>query len=157
MPRSKSAYNTHAKRILIEYMESVSDRMLTPSQIYAGLAEYAGENADAPGKSTVYRLLLRLCEEGTLKRFSSVRASAAHCEGGADVSGGLYVYQYAPDSDCTSHMHLRCLHCARTVHADGDAELTALACAVMERHGFRLSDGQTVLYGICPECKDTHS
>ena len=152
MSKSKGAYNTHARRILIEYLTTVSDRTLTPSQIYAGLAEYTGRGAELPGKSTVYRLLSQLCDEGIIKKFSSVKASCSHCSH-TDGSGGLYVYQYSPDTDCSTHLHIRCLLCDKTVHATDDGELSALADALMERHGFELSDGQTVLYGICPVCK----
>ena len=89
------------------------------------------------GKTTVYRAIARLCEEGVLRRY----ASGEH--------DGAALYQYTPCAH--AHLHIRCLKCGKIGHLDCD-EVESFTAHLQGEHGFRLDDGQSMLYGVCKEC-----
>ena len=60
-----ATYNTHQKEMLLSFLKAHSD---TPFSIDALAEELASCFSDAPGKSTVYRLMNTLTENGTVKR-----------------------------------------------------------------------------------------
>ena len=63
------SYNTEQRAMLTGFLKDNNESALSAEEIAEGLKEKYKE--EAPGKSTVYRLLSRLCEEGSVKRFSS--------------------------------------------------------------------------------------
>lgn len=88
------------------------------------------------GEATVFRTLKHLTEEGVLKRFS---------DGGTGS-----VYQY--DGCHGDHLHLKCSGCGALFHLDCHF-VEEIARHFSAEHGFSLDCSQTVLYGLCADCR----
>lgn len=90
------------------------------------------------GRTTVYRCLEKLIEEGSVQKYVA-------------SSGESACYQYLTDDCCHEHFHLKCTGCGKLIHIECGhiAELSEhIAC----EHGFKVDKLKTVLYGICEEC-----
>jgi len=94
------------------------------------------------GKTTVYRVIARLCQTGRLRKY------AAH------TSGGSARFQYNPCQH--SHLHIRCVHCGALAHLHCE-EVEAFSHHLSSHHGFTLDEGQTILYGCCQQCRKAES
>lgn len=131
-------YKTEQKRILKKILEENSDRAYTVEELMEKLAENGSENI--PGKSTVYRLITRLTEEGTVKRF--LRSGSKQL-----------VYQIVNGEHCDSHLHLRCTGCGKLIHLD-ERVSDELLDKVRSISEFSVSEEDTVLLGKCKTCKN---
>ena len=123
-----TSYNTKQRSAVLGFYEKHSGEQYTIDELITGLGD------SAPGKSTVYRLVGRLEEEGALRRFTREGTSKA-------------VYQLAGAKCCSEHLHIKCLDCGLLIHLDHDAqdELT-------KSTGFVIDDGLSMLYGVCADC-----
>ncbi|MEE0062449.1 MAG: transcriptional repressor, partial [Oscillospiraceae bacterium] len=92
----------------------------------------------APGRSTVYRALDRLVEEGTVRRF-------------APESGGSAAYQAMDPGHCDAHLHLKCVGCGRLIHLDTGVS-DALQADLLRAAGFTVDGRSTTIYGTCAAC-----
>ena len=93
--------------------------------------------SESIGKSTVYREVSRLVEEGFVRKYPD--------------SDGYFWYQYAGEH-CHEHFHLRCISCGRIVHLD--CHLMNDVCRhINSEHDFEIDMSRTVLYGVCGKCK----
>ena len=128
-------YNTAGRRKLIEFMSQSGDRPYTVEDIYSAMTE----DGSSVGKSSLYRLLDGLCEEGILRKFRENEQSAA-------------TFQYVgSDADCGQHLHLKCATCGRLIHLEC-AMSRELVSHILEDHGFRIDSKRSVLWGVCEDC-----
>ena len=133
-----SFYHTEQKKLLLDYLDAHKDNSLTIAEITEGLkSEYPSADA-SPGKSTVYRLINKLHEEGKVRRFtkSGTRQSA---------------YQLVEDAHCVSHLHMKCTSCGKLLHVRSDLS-DLLTAHIRANHRFTVDENETVLYGICFSC-----
>ncbi len=132
-----SSYHTEQKRLLTEFLDRHPDEALTVDSLYEGLYAEA-EGRTVPAKSTLYRLLNRLYEEGEVKRF---------------VPDGqkCYVYERIASPLCHSHLHLRCTDCGRLFHMPHE-ESDELLLRIRKDCHFAVSEADTVLLGTCLGC-----
>lgn len=121
-------YNTQQKTALLCFLRKNADRQLTIDEIIDGMGE------TAPGKSTAYRQIKKLCDDGIVHRFSRDGESSA-------------VYQLAGAACCSEHLHIKCVDCGRLMHLD-DAAQELLS----KTTGFVIDDLHSMLYGHCAEC-----
>lgn len=126
-------YLTRQRRRLLDYLSAHTDEQLTARQIADALA------ADHISVSAVYRNLLDLEEEGLLKR--SVR------EGTREV-----YYQYIAAPECQKSLHLSCRACGKSIHL-GQKETEQLLSSTLESTGFQIDRSETILYGLCADCR----
>ena len=108
-------------------------RQMTARQIADALTQ---ENISL---SAVYRNLSDLEADGLLKR--SVR------EGTRDV-----FYQYIAAEECKDSLHLSCRVCGKSIHL-GDAEAERLLDSTLKSTGFQIDKTETILYGVCADCR----
>lgn len=136
----KTTYHTAGRESILHYLADRPDRRLTVEELTAAL-EAEGVTV---GKSTVYRLVGKLCAEGKLKR---VR----------DEARGCCVYTYAEDTHgCDGrHFHLKCLGCGRLFHLEC-RHSEALCEHIEGAHRFRIDSSLTLLYGQCESCQRKH-
>lgn len=127
-------YHTAQKKFLIDFLRDHADEAFTVEELAARLA---GEHA--PGKSTLYRLLPHLVEEGEVKRF--VREGSRKA-----------VYQAVGCRHHDAHLHLKCTDCGKLLHLDDDAS-TAVLRNVLRNSHFAIDERQTVLFGKCGACR----
>ncbi len=130
----KNEYNTQQKLLLTDYLKRHSGRQLSANDIFEGI------KACGVGKSTVYRQIGHLCDEGLLKRFRG--------ENGKSV-----LYQFVDaDRHCNSHFHLKCKSCGVLIHLDCK-KTDELRRHIEKEHRFTINMADTVLYGVCADCR----
>lgn len=130
-------YQTEQKRIILAYMKAHSEEAFTIEELCRRLKEEP-EITAVPGKSTVYRIMPKLVEEGLVKRF--VRGNSRQ-----------FLYQMVCGEHCSRHLHMKCSVCGKLYHME-DTESEALFLQVMKKHHFQLDEGKTVLFGHCEGC-----
>ncbi len=131
----KKTYRTKGKDELIAYLAAHPDCQFTTEELCIAV------NGDAScGKSSIYRRLTQLCEEQTVRKFRS---------DDRDVN----VYQYVgAHCDCSRHFHEKCTACGKIQHLDC-SDSVAFALHLLQEHGFEIDCGQTILYGLCANCR----
>ena len=131
-------YETEQKRLLEALFRADPDRFYTVDEVVEILR--GDSDDDKCSVSTVYRLIARLCEEGTVHKHAR------------DGSRRFY-YQYVRGKECGDHLHLKCESCGRIIHMD-DATSERLLGTVLERNGFSVDGGRTLLFGVCAGCRE---
>ena len=124
----RNSYHTQQKTALLEFLQKNAERQFTIDEIISAL----GENA--PGKSTAYRLIKKLCDENLVRRFTRDGTASA-------------VYQLAGKSCCAEHLHIKCVDCGLLIHLDN-----AACDALAKTTGFVIDDEKSMLYGRCAAC-----
>lgn len=130
-------YQTGQKRILLAYMKAHSEQAFTIEELCERLKKET-VIGPVPGKSTVYRIMPELVEEGLVKRFVKGQSRK-------------FVYQMVCGEHCEKHLHMKCSVCGRLYHME-DEESEALLLQVMKKHHFQVDEGKTVLFGQCESC-----
>lgn len=126
------AYKTKQRDLVLSYLKE-NDRCMSADEIINGLREMGC----AVSKTTVYRTLELFTEDGQTSKFV-----------GAPGESALYRYS----GDHCNHFHLKCTECGKTVCADC-AFISRMQEHFYEHHGFSVSKTQTVIYGICKNCR----
>lgn len=121
-------YNTQQKNALLCFLRQNAESQYTIDEIMDALGD------TAPGKSTVYRQIKRLCDEGTVRRFVREGTNSA-------------VYQLSGEYCCCEHLHIKCLSCGRLMHLDSSAQELLSGST-----GFVIDDVRSMLYGRCAAC-----
>ncbi len=123
-------YKTKQRELIAGFFKDNTDRQFSINDISDMFSE-------SIGKSTVYREVSRLVEEGFVRKYPD--------------SDGYFWYQYAGEH-CHEHFHLRCISCGRIVHLD--CHLMNDVCRhINSEHDFEIDMSRTVLYGVCGKCK----
>lgn len=131
-----SGYKTRQRTVITELIEQNGDKHITVDELVSQL-EAAGESV---GRTTVYRCLEKLEQEGTVRKY--IPAGKEGC-----------CYQYVGHNGCKEHFHLKCEKCGRLIHIECN-HLDELSNHISAEHGFIINELKTVLYGVCEGCKD---
>jgi len=124
-------YNTEKRTELLEFLKLGGGRAFSIEEICRAILK------DGHGKSTVYRLISKLVDEGAVRRI-------------ADGKNRHVTYQYIHSGHCAEHLHLKCKECGKLIHLDGDVS-TTLEMSIRKTEGFVLDCG-ALLYGRCENC-----
>lgn len=124
-----ASYQTRPRTQLISFLKENPEKGYTAEELTQELSLRYGE--DAPGKSTVYRLVNKLVQEQEIKRF----------EEGYRLTGAT----------CHNHLHLKCMDCGKLIHMK-EQDSAPLLAGVLKRNGFSVDEYQTVLLGHCNQC-----
>lgn len=135
-------YTTRQRRVLLDFLGSHPDRGFSVEELYEELAVCCPSDR-LPGKSTLYRLIPKLVSEGLVKRFSGEQ-------------GRQFRYQIVPCKSREAHLHLKCTSCGSLLHLDHAAS-EQIMDEVLEQSAFSLDQKETVLFGVCKNCKLKHS
>ncbi len=131
----QTTYNTKQKSAIIEQIKEIGDNHFTIDS----LCETLIKNGETVGRTTIYRLLEKLSDEGVLRKFIMPQGEST-------------CYQYVGQQNhCNEHFHLKCEKCGKLIHIECD-EMNQLAGHIEKHHGFLLNPLKTVIYGICEEC-----
>ena len=130
----KKNYHTDGKRALCDFLADHPDRQFTTEELCLAI------HGSTEKKSSVYRHLSQLGSADVLRKF---RGEAQGCA----------VYQYVGRGcDCGQHFHAKCLVCGAIHHlACGDS--ATFAAHLKDEHGFLVDCGQSMLYGVCADCR----
>lgn len=128
-----SSYNTANRALLVAFLSRESERQFTVESLHDALSA----QGMPIGKSSLYRILEKLCASGEVRKFTE---------------GESAVFQYiGDDSACGSHLHLKCSECGRLIHLECDKSGELLA-HIARDHGFQIDSKKSVLYGHCRSC-----
>ena len=134
----RGEYNTRQRREMMQYLSGHGREHYSVD----GFVEAMKQEGVAVGKTTVYRFLESLAEQGKARKYLSAQ-------------GDVSFYQYLEDdSDCDAHFHLLCARCGELYHVEC-AYMGELTRHVFAAHGFEIDPRQTVLMGICGKCSGT--
>lgn len=132
--RGINMYNTKQRQVLINFLENNINKQLSAREISDSIC-----NTNNIGKSTVYRLIDKMVDEGLMRRFRGENAKSV-------------VYQYVGvNNKCESHFHLKCTGCGLLIHLDCD-KMDKLNQHINSHHRFSIDTSKTVLYGLCEQC-----
>lgn len=132
----KQNYNTKARKVILEYLESRGSNTVSAQDIISHLSD----TGISVNPATVYRYLNKLTAEHSVLKF---------VEDETQVS----FYQFiGKEKSCDRHIHIKCIKCGKLIH---------LNCSFMHditehlytNHGFTLQCEKSILYGICRECE----
>ena len=134
---AKNEYMTENRKKIFHYLQEHSDTTVSAKDIF----HYMKEKGDSINLSTIYRNLDRLEKEGRLIRYLSEK-------------GDIATYQYVDDDKhCEKHLHLQCLNCGKIIHLDCQF-MEHIAQHASEHHDFDIQCKNSIIYGICKECKE---
>ncbi len=137
---NRGTYKTRQREEILAFLKNAEDRHVTAEEVYLHLKEARS----SVGKTTVYRQLEKLVDDGVLNKFIT-GLNAPAC------------FEYIDPDDCGAEQacyHLRCEKCGRLIHLHC-GEVTELSHHIMEEHGFLIDPRRTVFYGICEDCRQT--
>lgn len=124
-------YNTEKRAEILEFFSKSGERAFSAEDICAAILK------NGRGKSTVYRLISKLVDQGALIRIS-------------DAKTRHVTYQCVNTGSCAEHLHLKCKGCGRLIHLDEKTSQT-LETQILKLEGFTVDDG-ALLYGMCQNC-----
>ncbi len=123
----KTTYQTKARKLILKLLSENADERLSIEDIMLRMGDAA------PGKSTIYRQMKLLCDEGLTHRFLT--------------EDGVASYQLSGKSCCSEHLHLKCLDCGLLLHLDERTQ-----SELCRSTGFVIDDDISMLYGKCARC-----
>ncbi len=138
----KKEYVTKTRTLLIEFLKSHKSQRLSAQEICQGLTS----DDSCINITTVYRTLEKLWEEKKLLKSKGPNEKS-------------FVYQFidpADASSCHSHLHLQCTRCGKVFHLNHEA-MDALENRLLADYGFSVDCDDSVMQGLCKECKSIES
>lgn len=124
-------YNTHQRTMLIEFLRENKDKAYKIEELVDAIG------SEDISKSTAYRLMTKLVEEGAVHR--TVKGNSRS-----------FVYQYISDGKCDGHLHIKCTDCGKVYHLDSSVS-SLIQKDIKSGTGFEV-DNHTVLLGRCDKC-----
>ena len=132
---TRGEYSTRQKRELLKFLKERSLQHFSVDEVVFEMQD-RGEKI---GRSTVYRYLELLAEQGSVRKYQSVQ--------------GITQYQHVEDAArCDDHFHMMCSRCGDLMHVDC-AVMREMSEHLMSAHGFRLDPRETILVGVCEKCR----
>ncbi len=125
-------YNTEKRAEILEFFSNGGGQAYSAEDICSAIL------TDGRGKSTVYRLLSKLVDQGILLRIS-------------DGKTRHITYQCVHTGTCSEHLHLKCKGCGRLIHLDEETS-HSLGVSIFKTKGFKIDEG-ALLYGRCQRCE----
>ena len=129
-----SSYHTEQKKSLLDFLTKNKDKSFTIDEI----TENIQSDSASVGRSTVYRLVNRLVDEGKVRRFLKSDSRSAS-------------YQLVAGEHCECHLHLKCLGCGKLFHMDEEIS-DELVESIRRLSAFSVDEEESVLYGKCAAC-----
>ena len=129
-------YRTQQKALLLDFLSRNAEKTFSMESLADALSDDLGDKA--PGKSTVYRLVNKLTEEGIVRRFAEENSRSA-------------LYQIVGGASCHHHLHMKCTKCGKLMHMS-DEQSEQIIEKIFGDSAFAVSQEQTTLYGSCAEC-----
>ena len=131
----KNTYQTKQRKAVLNYLKENREHVYSIGEI-ADVVSHEHEI----GKSTVYRLIHQLEEEGMIRLFREEGGKSFLCSYIGEVS------------HCNEHFHLKCSGCGLLFHTDCKL-LGEIQQHFLEEHSFVIDPEKTVFYGLCEKCR----
>ncbi len=134
----KSIYKTKQRNMIIEYFQK-SDK----EHICAGeICEYFKSQGSEIGKSTIYRQLEKLVDEGILNKHVVDNSTSACFE---YVGSDGHVHE----GNC---YHCICEKCGKLFHMHCGT-IEGIEKHMLINHNFQIDPNRTIFYGTCEHCR----
>jgi len=130
-----SSYNTKQHEAVLDYIVSLGNTHVTASQV---VGYFENEEASV-GRTTVYRNLEKLVQEGKLHKYN-VDGIVGACYQYVNVSDGQH-----------QHLLLKCEECGELIHLNCEV-LDEIHLHIYQDHTFKVNPTKTVFYGKCEDC-----
>ena len=132
----RGEYNTRQKREMLSFLKERSLQHFSVDDVVFEMRD----RGEAIGRSTVYRYLELLAEQGVVRKYTGVQ--------------GITQYQHVEDaSGCDGHFHMMCSRCGNLLHVDCSL-MRSMSEHLMKEHGFMLDPRETILVGVCEKCRN---
>ena len=130
----RGEYNTRQKRDILSFLQQHD---LEPYSVDDLVFEMQ-EQGEKIGRTTVYRHLEALTEQGRVHKYQNAQ--------------GVTQYQHVENAgDCASHFHMMCKSCGRLYHVSCGL-MNTLSDHIYTDHNFRVDTRETMLVGVCARC-----
>ena len=123
------SYSTIHKKELLEFFKHNIENVFSADDVCASLPNIP--------KSTLYRLLSKLVEEGEVEKIANGERRVC--------------YRYSDPLSCPHHLHLHCSKCGRLEHLS-EEESERLIDIFQRETDFKVNVSSTV-EGICKRCQ----
>ena len=131
-----NGYKTKQREAILSYLKKCESGHVTIDDV----SEYLKESGEKVGRTTVYRYMEKLTQQGVLRKYF-IEEGAGAC------------YQYIDEQEkCWEHFHLKCLQCGKLLHVQCEY-LSNIEQHILEHHDFSVDNTKTVFYGLCGECR----
>ena len=127
------AYTTKQRALIMNIFTRNAEGSFTAEALFDSL------RTSGVCKSTIYRNLERLVEEGRL-----IRALSA--------DGSCNVYRISGKPDCNGHLHLVCSKCKGVIHLS-NADSEQMNELIKNKYVFSVNENTTVINGVCENCQ----
>ena len=132
-----SGYATMSRKRMLHFLMENSNRAVSAADIDA----YLKQSGNTVNITTIYRYLDKLAKEGTVIKYVAEK-------------GGQAVYQYVEQGHhCEEHLHLKCVSCGCIIHLEC-AFMNEISEHVLKDHGFALQCKNSIIYGLCRNCRE---
>ena len=133
----KNEYKTKARGLTLDYLKNNADKRFTAGEIF----EYIKTEDEGVNRTTIYRNLDRMCEQGSLMKYKEPNQDA-------------WFYQYSDSHQhCNEHMHAQCSECGKIFHLESEF-VEDFEKNLQSVYGLNLSADKTIIIGRCDDCKD---
>ena len=130
----KKIYQTEQRKQILQFLKENKKMQYTIEEIVANMN---GEHR--PGKSTIYRIIKQLVEEGQVKRSNKNNTRQ-------------FVYQLLDGEACHHHFHMQCESCGKLFHLK-EEKTKQVQGLLQQQEQFLVDIRRCVFYGTCMSCK----
>ena len=128
----KNEYKTKARGLILDYLKNNADKRFTAGEIF----EYIKTEDEGVNRTTIYRNLDRMCEQGSLMKYKEPNQDA-------------WFYQYSDSHQhCNEHMHAQCSECGKIFHLESEF-VEDFEKNLQSVYGLNLSADKTIIIGRC--------
>lgn len=129
-------YQTKGKTKILDFFQKNGEKALGAVEIFEAL----NQGEDKVNLATVYRNLDKMTAAGILMKLQDNQADRC-------------VYQYVEGHHaCNEHLHMQCIKCGKVMHLECNF-MDEIATHLEEKHQFELLCTNSILYGVCSDCK----
>ena len=130
-------YKTENRKRILAFLEENADTTVSVKDIF----NYLEKKKCPVNMTTIYRYLDKLEKDGRVISYASEKGEKA-------------TYQYVNNQHhCENHLHLQCIKCGKIIHLDCDF-MGKIYGHILEKHGFDIQCKNSIIYGICSECRE---
>ena len=133
----QKSYHTKTTDAISEFIQTTAEHSFTAAE----LSDFLKNSGLDVNKTTIYRNLDKLTENGTLIKHKSQTRDG-------------FIYQKASaDGTCHEHIHFQCTKCGSVVHLS-DEKTTDYLKSISETLGLEIDTSASTLNGLCPKCRN---
>lgn len=128
-------YKTKARESIVAYLQVNSEKRFTAREIY----DFIKNEVEGVNRTTIYRNLDKLCEQGDLVKFKEPNQDA-------------WFYQFSSgNSHCDKHMHAQCSQCGKIFHLEDDF-VNEFEEKLQALYGLDINESKSIIIARCEDC-----